>query len=97
MCIMIYPPPPECNPSNVITGYTASNSVTVTLDADENVGSVIDSAVADWSDKRERRELLCLHREAGRDPQTASLSKPSTTQGTAQTTQQLQSRWRSRE
>jgi uncharacterized protein YggE len=46
MCIMIYPQPPECNPSNVITGYTASNSITVTLDADENVGSVIDSAVA---------------------------------------------------
>ena len=46
MCIMIYPQPPECNQNNVIIGYTASNSVTVTLDASEDVGSVIDSAVA---------------------------------------------------
>ncbi len=46
MCIMIYPQPPECNQSNVITGYIASNSITVTLDADKDVGSVIDAAVA---------------------------------------------------
>jgi uncharacterized protein YggE len=45
-CIEIYPQPPECNPKNEITGYTAHNSVTVTLDADEDIGSVIDAAVA---------------------------------------------------
>ena len=47
-CIMIYPPPPECQPSNVITGYRASNSVTVTLDADGDIqaGQVIDTAIA---------------------------------------------------
>jgi uncharacterized protein YggE len=46
-CIMIYPPPPECLPSNVITGYRASNSVTVTLDADGDIeaGEVIDTAI----------------------------------------------------
>jgi uncharacterized protein YggE len=45
-CIEIYPQPPECQPKNEVTGYRASNSVTVTLDADANVGEVIDSAVA---------------------------------------------------
>ena len=45
-CIEIYPQPPECDPKNEITGYAASNSVTVTLDADEDIGSVIDEAVA---------------------------------------------------
>jgi uncharacterized protein YggE len=45
-CIEIYPQPPECAPKSEITGYAASNSVTVTLDADEDVGSVIDGAVA---------------------------------------------------
>ena len=45
-CIEIYPQPPECAPKNEITGYAASNSVTVTLDADEDVGKVIDGAVA---------------------------------------------------
>ncbi|HJS81257.1 MAG TPA: SIMPL domain-containing protein [Nitrososphaera sp.] len=46
-CIMIYPPPPECQPKNEITGYRASNSVTVTLDADGQIdaGEVIDTAV----------------------------------------------------
>ena len=46
-CIMIYPPPPECQPKNEITGYRASNSVTVTLDADGQVdaGEVIDTAI----------------------------------------------------
>ena len=46
-CIMIYPPPPECLPSNVITGYRASSSVTVTLDSDGDVdaGQVIDTAI----------------------------------------------------
>jgi len=41
----IYPPPPECQPKNVITGYRASNSLSVTLDGDADVGEVIDAAV----------------------------------------------------
>lgn len=45
-CIEIYPQPPECNPRSEITGYTASNSLSVTLDANEDVGKVIDAAVA---------------------------------------------------
>ncbi|HEY7507860.1 MAG TPA: SIMPL domain-containing protein [Nitrososphaera sp.] len=45
-CIEIYPQPPECAPKSEITGYSASNSLTVTLDADEDVGKVIDEAVA---------------------------------------------------
>lgn len=45
-CIEIYPQPPECAPKNEISGYAASNSVTVTLDADASVGEVIDTAVA---------------------------------------------------
>jgi uncharacterized protein len=46
-CIAIYPPPPECQPKQVITGYRASNSVTVTLDVsgDIDAGEVIDVAV----------------------------------------------------
>lgn len=45
VCIMIYPPPPECQPSSEIVGYTASNSVTVTVDADSDAGAIIDAAV----------------------------------------------------
>ena len=45
-CIEIYPQPPECAPKSEITGYSASNSVTITLDADEDAGKVIDEAVA---------------------------------------------------
>jgi uncharacterized protein len=45
-CIEIYPQPPECVLKSELTGYRAHNSVTVTLDADENVGEVIDAAVA---------------------------------------------------
>jgi hypothetical protein len=45
-CIDIYPQPPGCQPKSEITGYSASNSVTVTLDADAKVGEVIDAAVA---------------------------------------------------
>jgi uncharacterized protein YggE len=45
-CIEIYPQPPDCAPKNEITGYRASNSLSVTLDADADVGKVIDSAVA---------------------------------------------------
>jgi uncharacterized protein YggE len=44
-CIEIYPQPPECAPKSEITGYRASNSLSVTLDADEDVGAVIDAAV----------------------------------------------------
>lgn len=45
-CIEIYPPPPECQ-SQQITGYRASNSVNVTLDADGDVeaGEAIDAAI----------------------------------------------------
>ena len=47
VCIMIYPPPPECLPRQEITGYMASNSISVTLDADGEIeaGQVIDTAV----------------------------------------------------
>ncbi len=45
-CIEIYPQPPDCAPKSEITGYTASNSLSVTLNADEDVGKVIDAAVA---------------------------------------------------
>lgn len=45
VCIMIYPPPPECQPKTEIVGYTASNSVTVTVDSDFDAGSIIDTAV----------------------------------------------------
>jgi uncharacterized protein len=47
MCIDIFPPPPECQSRQEITGYKASSSITVTLDADGEVdaGQVIDTAV----------------------------------------------------
>jgi uncharacterized protein len=46
-CTEIYPPPPECEPSQRIIGYSASNSVTVTLsvNAGINAGQVIDASV----------------------------------------------------
>lgn len=46
VCIMIYPPPPECLPEQEITGYRASNNISVTLDADGGIetGQVIDTA-----------------------------------------------------
>lgn len=44
-CIMIYPTPPDCKPKNEIIGYSAVNSVTVTLDSGANIGAVIDAAV----------------------------------------------------
>jgi uncharacterized protein YggE len=46
-CIDIYPPPPDCQPKQVITGYRASNSVTVTLDVsgDVDAGKLIDRSV----------------------------------------------------
>jgi len=44
-CIEIYPQPPDCAPKSEITGYAASNSITVTMEADEDVGKVIDGAV----------------------------------------------------
>ena len=47
VCIMIYPPPPECQPKQEITGYVASNSLTVTLDVEGEIngGEVIDTAI----------------------------------------------------
>ncbi|MEM3160628.1 MAG: SIMPL domain-containing protein [Nitrososphaera sp.] len=46
VCIEIYPPPPECQQTE-ITGYKASSSISVTLDADGEVdaGQVIDTAI----------------------------------------------------
>ena len=41
----IYPYPPDCQPTNTITGYKATNSLTVTLDATADVGAIIDAAV----------------------------------------------------
>jgi uncharacterized protein YggE len=45
LCIDIYPQPPECQLGQVIVGYMAVNSLTVTLDSGANVGAVIDAAV----------------------------------------------------
>lgn len=49
VCPQIYPPPPECRPTGQnIIGYRAINTVTVTLDVDDDEisgGSVIDAAV----------------------------------------------------
>lgn len=46
-CIEIFPPPPECQPQQVITGYRASSSLTVTLETEGEVeaGQVIDTAI----------------------------------------------------
>lgn len=47
VCIMIYPPPPECQPNQEITGYVASNTLTVILDVEGEIdgGEVIDTAI----------------------------------------------------
>jgi uncharacterized protein YggE len=47
VCPDIYPPPPGCQPGQVITGYRASNILSVTLDVNGTIsaGSVIDAAV----------------------------------------------------
>jgi uncharacterized protein YggE len=46
-CPEIYPPPPGCEPRQEIIGYSASNSVTVTLNVNAGVdaGQVIDASV----------------------------------------------------
>jgi uncharacterized protein YggE len=46
-CPEIYPIPPDCQPGQQLTGYRASNSVTVTLDVEGTVdaGKVIDASV----------------------------------------------------
>ncbi|MEM1950470.1 MAG: SIMPL domain-containing protein [Candidatus Nitrosocaldus sp.] len=45
VCITIYPPPPECQ-EQVLVGYKAVNSITITMDVNvQNIGSVIDAAV----------------------------------------------------
>jgi uncharacterized protein YggE len=46
-CIAIYPTPPECMPGTEITGYRASSTITVTLDAGGSIeaGQVIDTAI----------------------------------------------------
>jgi uncharacterized protein YggE len=47
VCIMIYPPPPECLPGQEIVGYAASSSLTIELDVDGDIdgGQVIDAAI----------------------------------------------------
>jgi len=47
ICPQIYPLPPECQPGQVLTGYRASNSVTVTLDVGGSIdaGKAIDASV----------------------------------------------------
>lgn len=44
-CITIYPPPPECY-DLVIRGYRVTNSLTITLNADADIGRIIDTAVS---------------------------------------------------
>jgi uncharacterized protein len=46
-CPEIYPPPPGCEPRQEIIGYSASNSVTVTLNVNAGVdaGQIIDASV----------------------------------------------------
>jgi len=44
-CIEIFPQPPECAPKSEIVGYRAVNAVTVTVEANADVGKIIDSAV----------------------------------------------------
>jgi len=47
VCPEIYPQPPDCQPGQQLTGYRASNSITVTLDVGGAVdaGKVIDASV----------------------------------------------------
>jgi len=49
MCIQTYPLPPDCQPSQVITGYRASNTLTVTLDVQPqggiDAGKIIDASI----------------------------------------------------
>ena len=47
-CLDIYPPPPECQPRQQITGYVASSSLSVMLDAGSNLdaGKLIDTAIS---------------------------------------------------
>jgi uncharacterized protein YggE len=44
-CIQIYPPPPECI-AQVLVGYKAVNSLTITVNADADIGRIIDSSIA---------------------------------------------------
>jgi uncharacterized protein YggE len=52
VCIMIYPPPPECQPNQEISGYRASSSLSVTIDASGTIeaGEVIDAAIEAGAD-----------------------------------------------
>jgi uncharacterized protein YggE len=47
VCIAIFPPPPGCEPSQEITGYRVTNTISVTLDVNGTIsaGSVVDTAV----------------------------------------------------
>lgn len=44
-CIQMYPTPPDCVPKSEITGYRAINSITVTVNANSDVGKLIDAAI----------------------------------------------------
>jgi uncharacterized protein YggE len=44
-CIQIYPPPPECI-AQVLVGYKVVNSLTITVNADADIGRIIDSSIA---------------------------------------------------
>ncbi len=45
VCIEIYPPPPECI-AQVLVGYKAVNSLTIKVNADADIGRIIDSSIA---------------------------------------------------
>ena len=47
LCPQVYPYPPQCEPGQVIVGYRASNSITVTLGVQSKIdpGMVVDTAV----------------------------------------------------
>jgi len=41
----IYPQPPACKAKNEIVGYKASNSLSITVDASQDIGGVIDASI----------------------------------------------------
>ncbi len=45
MCITIYPPPPECM-EQILIGYKVINSINVIVDANSNLGKIIDESVS---------------------------------------------------
>jgi len=49
-CIQIYPPPAECI-TQVLVGYKTVNSLTITVNADADIGRIIDSSVSAGANK----------------------------------------------